>query len=304
MNRRKLAAIATVVAVVLTVGLALLPPSARFVNSLFASEKPSAVAGEPVPRIVRAPAVRVAVAGDPGTGDAEQQATARQMARQGRGDPYDALLLLGDLVYEDGDAELTDERVTEPFSPLTDAGAELMPALGNHDYESGEQDDIMAELGRPQPWYVDRVGTVRVVVLDSNQVENVEQDRWLRETLAARQPPRVWTVVAMHHPPYSAGYHGSDLAVRRAWSPVFAEYDVPLVLAGHEHDYQRTHPLDGVTYVVSGAAAKLRKSGSDDFTAVSATKRHFLDLLFYGDRIVGRAIDQSGRLVDSFTIER
>jgi hypothetical protein len=108
----------------------------------------------------------------------------------------------------------------------------------------------------------------------------------------------------MHHPAYSAGDHGSTADVQETWSPLFAEYDVPLVLAGHDHDYQRSKPVDGVTYVISGAAAKLRATGTKDFTAVSSSTRHFLDLLFYDDRLVGRAIDQSGRLVDAFEISR
>ena len=31
---------------------------------------------------------------------------------------------------------------------------------------------------------------------------------------------------------------------------------------------------------------------------------HYLDLLVYDDRVVGRAIDQSGTLVDLFTLTR
>jgi hypothetical protein len=37
---------------------------------------------------------------------------------------------------------------------------------------------------------------------------------------------------------------------------------------------------------------------------VSDSVRHYLGLLFYDDRVVGRAVDQSGRLVDSFSIDR
>lgn len=176
--------------------------------------------------------------------------------------------------------------------------------LGNHDYESGEQVQILTELGRDNPWYVERVGPVRILVLDSNRVTDPEQTRWLRDTLAEPQPSGTWTVAAMHHPAYSAGYHGSDLAVRRTWGGLFAEAGLRLVLAGHDHDYQRSTPQDAVTYVVSGAGAKLRRAGREDFTAVSTSTLHYLDLLFYDDRIVGRAIDQSGRLVDTFTLSR
>lgn len=56
--------------------------------------------------------------------------------------------------------------------------------------------------------------------------------------------------------------------------------------------------------MVSGAAAKLRPVGRQDFTAVSASTLHFVDLLAYEDRLVGRAIDQDGNLLDEFTLTR
>ena len=86
--------------------------------------------------------------------------------------------------------------------------------------------------------------------------------------------------------------------------PLFAQAGVRLALAGHDHDYQRSSPQQGVTYVVSGAAARLRDAGSRDFTVVSDATLHYLDLLVYDDRVVGRAIDQSGTLVDLFTLTR
>ncbi|MFJ6002429.1 metallophosphoesterase family protein [Arthrobacter sp. NPDC092385] len=103
------------------------------------------------------------------------QATADRMAAESRKRSYDALVLLGDLVYEDGDADLTERVVSEPFAPLTDDGAELLPVLGNHDYRSGEQQQILARLGRQSPWYSEQVGPLRVIVLDSMRVEDREQ---------------------------------------------------------------------------------------------------------------------------------
>jgi 3',5'-cyclic AMP phosphodiesterase CpdA len=295
-----LAVVAVVLAVVATV-LVLSPPAV--LRQLGAEDRPSPVSGEPVPLVARRPVVRIAVAGDTGTGDAAERATVRRMTEEGRGDPYDALVLLGDLIYEDGDADLARSRVLQAFRPVLDAGAELVPVLGNHDYESGEQQQILEALGRERSWYVERVGPVRLVVLDSNRVEYQAQTAWLGRVLATT-PRRTWTIVAMHHPAYSAGYHGSDMEVRDRWSGLFTEAGVPLVLAGHDHDYQRSTPQDGVTYVVSGAGAKLRKTGHEDFTAVSASVLHYLDLLVYRDRIVARAIDHQGRLLDSFTIRR
>ncbi|WP_459334144.1 metallophosphoesterase family protein [Arthrobacter sp. Hz1] len=203
----------TILALVMLVGAAIIagvlyPPP--FVTSLFAQDRPATSNGNSVPAITEPPIVRLAIAGDTGTGDAAEQATAKRMVTESRQDPYDALVLLGDLVYEDGKAELTDRVVSEPFAPITTRGAQLLPVLGNHDYRSGEQQQILNRLGRPNSWYTEQVGPVRVVVLDSTLVADEDQTTWLRTTLAEPQPSVTWTVVIMHHPAYSAGYHGSD----------------------------------------------------------------------------------------------
>lgn len=222
---------------------------------------------------------------------------------ESREDPYDGLLLLGDLIYETGDADLTRSSVLTPFADVLE-DAELIPVLGNHDYKSGEQQQINSELGRDSTWYVQTVGSLRIIVLDSNQVENEQQTTWLRDVLAEPQPDQTWTIAAMHHPAYSAGDHGSDMKVRKTWEPLFDGADVPLVLAGHDHDYQRSSPQMGVTYVVSGAGAKLRPTGRESFTAVSTSTLHYVDLSVYDDRLEARAIDQGGELIDSFTLTR
>jgi 3',5'-cyclic AMP phosphodiesterase CpdA len=250
------------------------------------------------------PLVRIAIAGDTGTSSNAKSVTAERIRLESREDPYDALLLLGDLIYDVGDSALVEERVTTPFGPILDEGAELLPVLGNHDYGSDEQQEILEALGRSEGWYTEQIGPLRVVVLDSNRVEDDRQQEWLRATLAEPTSPETWTVVAMHHPGYSAGSHGSEESVREAWVPLFAEFDVPLVLAGHDHDYQRSTPQSGVTYVVSGAGAQLRPAGRKEFTAVSVSILHYLDLGVYDDKLVGRAIDHKGETIDTFTISR
>jgi len=247
---------------------------------------------------------RIAAAGDTGTGPGSAiEATVSEMVDQDRQHSYDGLVLLGDLIYPKGDAYQVQSRILDVFSPLTSRGVRLLPVLGNHDHMSNEESEILEALGRDRAWYVERVGNVRVVVLDTEQVDDPAQTVWLRETLASPTPAR-WTIVAMHKPAYSAGAHGSDEAVQQAWVPLFNQYEVPLVLAGHDHDYQRSHPIEGVVYVVSGGAATLRRTGREEFTAVSASVRHYVDLLVSADRLTGRALDQDGRLIDSFELKR
>ncbi len=54
--------------------------------------------------------------------------------------------------------------------------------------------------------------------------------------------------------------------------PSSPRHGVDLVLSAHDHDYQRSHPIDGVTYIVTGGAAQARFSGSRRFTAASVPR--------------------------------
>ncbi len=52
--------------------------------------------------------------------------------------------------------------------------------------------------------------------------------------------------------------NGSDVGLREAWLPLFDEFQVDLVLCGHDHDYERSFPVRGYdsmagTEVATGA---------------------------------------------------
>jgi hypothetical protein len=107
----------------------------------------------------------------------------------------------------------------------------------------------------------------------------------------------------LHHPPCSAGYQGSNVAVGRTLVPVFANHHgVQLVLSGHDHDYQRSRPVNGVTCVVSGAASGTRGTGEADFTAVSYSWLHFVEIGVFPDRMVVRAVNPELRVADEAVV--
>ena len=106
----------------------------------------------------------------------------------------------------------------------------------------------------------------------------------------------------VHHPPYSAVYQGSNEDARRVFVPLFERYGVQLVLSGHDHDYQRSEVINGVTYVVTGAAAGTRRTGEADFTAVSFSWHHFVEVAIWNDRLVLRAVNQDLRVADEAVI--
>ncbi len=256
----------------------------------------------PLPPITTADAapVRLAVAGDVGTGGPDEYRTASAVDSLETESEYAALLLLGDNVYPSGDpAELT-RVVFDPFAEVLDGETELLAVLGNHDVADGNGDAHATAIGMPGRFYSTRIGDVLVVGLDSTRPDDPEQLNWLKATLADNDA--TWVIAMMHHPPYSGGYHGSSLAVRNAFSPLFEEFGVQLVLAGHDHDYQRSESINGVTYVVSGGAAKLRPANRAVFTEVAWSTFHFVDLAVWPDRMEVRAVDQAGDLFDSVTL--
>jgi len=40
-------------------------------------------------------------------------------------------------------------------------------------------------------------------------------------------------------------FNGADLGIRQEWVPLFDRYGVDLVVCGHEHHYERSHPIRG-----------------------------------------------------------
>jgi hypothetical protein len=81
---------------------------------------------------------------------------------------------------------------------------------------------------------------------------NGEQTRWLEKTLreASHDDDIDWIVVQMHQDALSSSKtgNGSDKGIREAWLPLFDRYGVDLVLCGHDHDYERSHPVRGCNH--------------------------------------------------------
>ncbi|MFD7830590.1 purple acid phosphatase family protein [Kitasatospora sp. NPDC059803] len=111
-------------------------------------------------------------------------------------------------------------------------------------------------------WYAFTVGSVRFISLANDDVAIQDsgdhylrgysggaQRRWLERELRSARSSRAidWIVVCMHHPMISSSQHGagSDLGIREAWGPLFDAYGVDLVVSGHEHYYERSHPVRG-----------------------------------------------------------
>lgn len=90
-----------------------------------------------------------------------------------------------------------------------------------------------------------------------------KQGRYLREALAHAEadPGVTWKVVFFHGGWWTTSQHDPREDLQRLWEPVIDEFDVDLVVVGHNHVYERTRPMrdgswgeTGTTYVTTGAS--------------------------------------------------
>jgi hypothetical protein len=301
-RRRRGAWVAIGVSVALVSGAAFL--YGRQAVSMLTHRKGAPTRTEAVPPFPAGarPTLRIAAVGDVGEGEEEEWQTAYAMHMlEGGNPPYDALLLLGDNVYPSGDPSRLDATVFHPFGIVLESGARLFAILGNHD-AGPRATEQMHDLGMPGPWWATTLDDVLLIGLDSNSLADPDQLAFLEDTLRAASEP--WRIVAIHESPYSAGYQGSNITVRDEYAPLFARYGVQLVLSGHDHDYQRSTPIDGVTYVITGAGGRTRGTGDDWFTAASWSVLSYVDLNVFPDHLLLRAIEQDGRMFDQVRIDR
>jgi hypothetical protein len=186
-------------------------------------------------------------------------------------------LFNGDLCY----ANLAEDRVRTWWdfwdnNTRSARNRPWMPSPGNHENELGNgpigyqayqtyfsvpeasgQTDVTRGL-----WYAFTAGSVRVISIANDDVAFQDggssyvrgysagaQKAWLEQELAATRNNRAidWIVVCMHQVAISTAdkFNGADLGIREEWVPLFDRYNVDLVVCGHEHHYERSHPIRG-----------------------------------------------------------
>lgn len=253
-----------------------------------------------------------AAVGDTGSGGRQAMAVAASMAHGYRAAPFGLVTLLGDICYYGKIEDRFDDVFVRPMRPLIDAGVRFELAVGNHDGDLHHSDESLAEidaelrlLGTPARHYTTSHGPADFFYLDSSApglygADSSVQLEWLDDALASST--NQWKIVCLHHPPYSSGAHGSTPRADEVLEPILARRHVDLVLAGHDHHYERTHPQSGVTYVVSGGGCKTTPVGRSRFTAAAASTLQHLDVNITGDRLSGRCLRPDGRVVDRFEL--
>ena len=258
---------------------------------------------------------RIVVFGDSGTEtDEQRQLATRMTARQ-----PDLILHTGDLVYPVGDADNYLRKYFALYQELF-ATAPAFPCAGNHDYyHAGGQ--MFVEFNKVPRDSVPVAGHGRyysfdwenahIVVLDSNTpLEEAAAGRgemleWLERDLAATTA--YWRIAMFHHPPYAGGPNQDDPLselVRQHLVPILERHHVDLVLSGHEHNYQRSHPINGIVYLTSGGGgASIYPPIPRAEAAVQHGRHHFLEAELTATTLRVDAIDVDGHLLDTLTLK-
>lgn len=241
--------------------------------------------------------------GDYGVGGSRELEIGLRMKRFEAQHPANMLVTLGDNDYLESPA-LFRSNWRKSFGWARAGGLRVGGVLGNHDYELGRGRYELGTLGMPSRYYTRTLGDVQLFFLDSNAV-STRETTWLEQELS--RSVATWKIAVFHHPPYTCGGHSGDADVVRSWVPLFQSYGVQLVLSGHDHNYQRFAPKNGVTYVVhgGGAAGLYRTRGCPRSypPRVRARSVHgFLYVAATEDRLDVSAIATSGGVSDHFAL--
>lgn len=148
----------------------------------------------------------------------------------------------GDNAYPEGSAE----DFADCYDPSWGRHKErTRPSPGNHDYRTpgaaGYFDYFGAKAGEPDKGYYSYdLGGWHIIVLNSNIDVSAgsPQEAWLRADLASH--PKRCTLAYWHHPLFSSGRRGKA-AMKPVWQALY-EAKTEIVLAGHDHVYERFAP--------------------------------------------------------------
>lgn len=263
--------------------------------------------------------LRVGVIGDSGFGGERTKDLVGLMTEH----ELDFVLHLGDLAYrgfeDGGPAQAYARKYFRPFAPILQ-DIPIYPVLGNHEYDRGVRMAGVPFFSRAFPvlsdpsvpddalgqWYSFDYAGVQFIMLDSQAFYGMggrqEQTAWLEERLS--DPNYRLSIPVFHIPPYTSGKHRNDgRVIQSNWNPLFEAEQIPLVVSGHDHNYERI-TVNGTTYLVSGggSAVLYGETGRVEGSQVFHQRAHFVLLEITSDQILVSAIDQDGSVLDSATI--
>ena len=167
------------------------------------------------------------------------------------------MISAGDQVNNTGNAK--EEEYAAYLSASALKSLPTATTIGNHDSLNA---DYSYHFNNPNPTglgmtqaggdYYYGYGPGLFIVLNTNNYNAAEHEQAIAQAVAA-YPDAQWRVVTIHQDIYGSGLDHSDtdgMILRTQLTPIFDEYDIDVVLQGHDHTYSRTKMLygDGQSY--------------------------------------------------------
>jgi 3',5'-cyclic AMP phosphodiesterase CpdA len=247
-----------------------------------------------------------AVIGDNGTGGEAEYQIGEQMAKWYARFPFPIVLMMGDNIYGSDRPQDFIKKFEAPYKPLLDNGVKFYASLGNHDSREQRYYKLFNMDGKLYYTFKAPTEDVRFFALETTYLDP-DQLKWLEDEL--KKSGEKWKIVFFHHPLYSSSRtHGSQLKLKAVLEPLFVQYNVSLVLSGHDHAYERIRPQNGIQYFVEGSSGQLRtgdlRKGSPLTAFGNDTEQTFMLFEIDGDNLTFNAINKAGAVIDSGVMTR
>ena len=195
----------------------------------------------------------------------------------------------------------------DQFKPVVDAlkaaGISFKGVQGNHDSAS------YAELfGQPSMLSAFDAGKARIILLNTEDSSSSNTQFLENELKNTKQP---WKIVVMHKPLYtSPSTHPEEKALANELQPLFDKYGVDLVIYGHNHNYERIKFPDKPTvFIQAGTGGESHYPITGDRSGGGVQDQDdkdfgFVKLTINSNALSGQFISQSGKILDSFSINK
>jgi hypothetical protein len=154
------------------------------------------------------------------------------------------ILGLGDYEYYGDDADCWLEIV----EPIDD---KMKIAIGNHEVEGESKlTQYMEHFGLTNQYYSFDYQNVHFTVMSDYVPDEIGSEQYIfvqNDLAKAAADPNIDWIVIVHHDQEYASTANNLLSRANEWKeayhPLFEQYNVDLVLQGHQHNYQRTYPI-------------------------------------------------------------
>jgi hypothetical protein len=193
-----------------------------------------------------------------------------------------------------------------PLEPLI-SSIPIWPVIGNHERSHANFFNLLS-LPNNEAWYSFDYGDAHFLMIDTefDYSPGSEQYQFIVDDLSKSKAK--WKFVAFHKPPYTAVQRRvpGNLRAREILNPLFEKYGVDIVFCGHDHNYVRSKPINGVIYVITGGGGaglyEVMPVASMDWAEVAVAAHHFCLVEIDGSRLRLTAIDDEGKVIDRFML--